>query len=73
MKKANTTAAKPLYLYIDQYGTHVWAHTLKELRAQVRGSCSKMYVGKKDGRTVSCGYVIGWRWLTKYLPVEVPA
>lgn len=60
-------------LYIDQYGNKFWARTLKELRAQISGPCSKMYVDKKDGSTVHCGYVIGEHWLTAFVPWERPA
>lgn len=57
-------------LYLDQQGLPFWARTLKELRAQVPGKVSKMYVDKKDGSTVHCGYVIGDHWLTAYIPYE---
>lgn len=60
-------------LYIDQYGNKFWARTLKELRAQIPGRCSKMYVDKKDGSTVHTGYVIGQHWLTAFVPWEQPA
>jgi hypothetical protein len=59
-------------LYIDQYGSRFHAPTLKALRAQVPGRVGRMYVDKKDGGTVHCGYVIGKHWLTAYAPVEVP-
>lgn len=65
-----------LLLYIDQYGSMFWARTVAELRKQIGmgGSrVSKMYVDKKDGRTVHIGYVIGEHWLTAYAPVELPA
>ena len=67
---------KPYHLFIDQYGQHVWARTVKELREHCGGGrVSKMYVDKKDGRTVHCGYVVGPRWLNRFAvaPVEVPA
>jgi hypothetical protein len=32
-----------------------------------------MYVDKKDGRTVRCGYVVGRRWFSRFAPVELPA
>ncbi len=60
-------------LYVDQYGSRFWAKTVKELRGMIGmgGSrLSKMYVDKKDGRTVHVGYVIGQHWLTAYQPVE---
>lgn len=31
---------------------------------------SKMYVDKKDGRSVHIGYVVGQHWLTAYQRVE---
>lgn len=63
-------------LYIDQNGSRWWAKTVKELRDQIGMGGSrvqKMYVDKKDGRTVHTGYVIGQHWLTAYQPVERPA
>jgi hypothetical protein len=64
----------PNHLFIDQYGDPVWARTVKELREKCGGGrVAKMYVDKKDGRTVHCGYIVGRRWFTRYAPVEVPA
>ena len=34
------------------------------------GRVSKMYVDKKDGRSVHIGYVVGQHWLTAYQRVE---
>jgi len=62
-----------LMMYLDQYGHPHWARTVKELRESIGGAISKMYVDKKDGRTVHCGYVVGSLWLTAYAPVELPA
>jgi hypothetical protein len=66
---------KPVHLFLDQYGGRVWARTLKDLREQVPGAVSKMYVDKTGGpfagKSVHCGYVIGERWFTRYAPVEV--
>lgn len=62
-----------LTLYIDQYGSHHWARTVKELRQTIGGTVSKMYVDKKDGRTVHCGYVVGSLWCTAYSPIALPA
>ena len=65
---------KMLTLYIDQYGNKFYASTVKELRSQIGmgGSrVSKMYVDKKDGRTVQIGYVIGGHWLTAYSRLEI--
>lgn len=60
-------------LFLDQYGNPYWAKTLEELRSKCAGRVSKMYVDKKDGTSVWCGYVIGNRWLTAYRPIELPA
>lgn len=60
-------------LYIDQYGCRFWAKTVKELREQIGmggGRVDKMYIDKKDGRTVHAGYVIGQHWLTAYQQEE---
>lgn len=63
-----------LMLYLDQYGDPFWARTLAELREAVGGGrVEKMYVDKKDGSTVHCGYVVGDHWCTAYQPVELPA
>ena len=59
-----------LTLYIDQWGSRWWAKTVKELREQIGGRVSKMYVDKKDGRSVHIGYVVGQHWLTAYQRVE---
>lgn len=65
-----------LRLYIDQWGNRFYASTVKELREQIGmgGSrVSKMYVDKKDGRTVHVGYVVGRHWLSMFAPVEIEA
>lgn len=60
---------KPLILYIDQYGNRFYARTLKELRQQIPGRCSRMFVDSKDGKKVfHVGYVIGQHWLTMFVP-----
>jgi len=62
------------HLFIDQYGGKEWARSLKELKEKVGpGRVSKQYVDKKDGTTVHCGYVIGRRWFTRYIPWEKQA
>jgi len=67
MKKENI-------LYISQYGDPFWARTVRELREKVGGGkITKMYVDKKDGGTVHCGYVIGNLWLSAFMPLEKPA
>ena len=63
-----------LTLFIDQYGDHVWARTVRELREKVgSGRVFKVYCDKKDGSTVHCGYAIGRRWFSAYHPVELAA
>lgn len=63
---------KPNHLWIDQYGGHVYARTVKELREKAGGGeVSKLYIDKADGSTVHCGYVIGDRWFSRYAPVEI--
>jgi len=57
-------------LYVDQWGNKFYARTVKELREQVPGRCSKMYIDRKDGSTLHIGYVIGPHWLTMYQRVE---
>ena len=59
-------------LYISQYGDKFYAKTLKELRQQIPGRCSKMYVDR-NGKTLDIGYVIGQLWLTAYQPIEKEA
>jgi hypothetical protein len=65
---------KANHLFIDQYGEPIWARTVKELREKVGGGrVGNVYVDKKDGRTVHCGYVVGRRWFHRFAPVELPA
>lgn len=58
-------------MYIDQYGNRYYARSLKELREQVSGRVSKMYVDTKSGDIHHVGYVIGQHWLTAYSRVSV--
>ena len=55
---------------IDQYGTHyddLGKYPRKELLARLGyKQAKKMYVDKKDGTTVHCGYVVGHWWITLY-------
>lgn len=53
-------------LYVDQYGNKFYANTLKELREQVSGRCSRMFIDTKGGKVFHVGYVIGGHWLTGY-------
>ena len=60
-------------LYIDQHSNRFWAKTVRELRSKVGMGGSKvrkMYVDKKDGKSVHIGYVVGDHWLTAYQRVE---
>lgn len=57
-------------LYVDQYGNKFYAPSLAELRKQIPGRASPMYVDKKDGSTMHVGVVIGDHWLTEYIPNE---
>ena len=63
-------------LYVDQYGTRIYAKTVRELRAQVDmggGRVFKIYRDLKDGRTVHVGYGVGNRWFDAFAPVQLPA
>ena len=57
-------------LYRDQYGAAVWAKSARELQRIVHGRLSKMYLDKRDGRTMHIGYVVGARWFQAYIPYE---
>lgn len=59
-------------LFIDQYGNKFFAHTVKDLRAQIGmggSKVEKMYCDRMDGSVIHTGYVIGKHWLTMYAPV----
>lgn len=56
-------------LFIDQYGNRFYCATIKQLKEQLPGKVSKMYVDR-DGQSFHIGYVIGHHWLTEYAPVE---
>lgn len=53
-------------LYVDQYGANYYASTLKELKENLSGKVSIMYIDTKDGYS-KAGYVIGDLWLTRYV------
>ena len=57
-------------LYVDQYGNQFCASTLKELKEQVKGKVSKMYVSDKSNNTFHVGYVIGDYWLNAFTPLR---
>ena len=63
-------------LYVDQYGEHIYAETVKELVEKAGGGrVSKMYTdytkGPKAGKVFHTGYVVGKRWFAAFAPVEV--
>lgn len=60
-------------LFIDQYGSKIWARSVKDLREQAGGRVSKMYRDLPDGSFVHVGYVVGQRWFSEYAPVHRPA
>ncbi len=65
---------KPNLLYIDQYGGHYWARTVKELCAKLdRTKVTKMYVDGIDGKSYHTGYVIGDLWLSCFTPMRKEA
>lgn len=56
-------------LYRDQYGNQWQASTVEELRKQIGGHVSRMYVDK-GGKTFHVGYVVGQHWCQAYVPYE---
>lgn len=66
---------RKLLLYMDQFGNHFYARSVKELRQQIGmgGSrVSRMYEDRKDEPPVHIGYIIGGHWLMMFEPVERP-
>lgn len=58
-------------IFLDQYGTTIYARTIKELREKSYGGrVSKMYIDTKEGKTKHIGYVIGKHWYNEYQLVE---
>ena len=61
---------------IDQYGQiyhNLGKYPRKELLERLGYKrADKMYIDKKDGSIVLCGYVIGRKWITLYevKPIE---
>ncbi len=70
-KQPSKKLCKIADLYIDQYGNHYHAQSLKALREQLSGKVSKMYTDTKSGDINHVGYVIGQHWLTAYSRVQV--
>lgn len=64
---------KPM-LYIDQYGDHIYASTIRELREKAGGGrVFKVYVDGTDGKTYHVGYGVGRRWFSAFTPYRQPA
>jgi len=65
-----------LLLYVDQFGNHFYARTVRELREKVGSSGSriaKMYVENgADDEPRHVGYVIAGHWLKMFAPIELP-
>lgn len=65
---------KPVHLWIDQYGQHIYARTVKELRINAGGGrVSPMFRDLKAGGAIRVGYVVGPRWFSRYAPVTSKA
>jgi len=63
-----------MMLYRDQYGQTIWAKTVKELREKVGGGhVSKMYRDRPGNKVVHVGYVVGSRWFSAFIPLEISA
>jgi hypothetical protein len=61
---------KTLKVAIDQYGNRFYFSTVKELREQISGRCSRLFQDSKDGTTYHVGYRIGEHWLNIYEQVR---
>jgi hypothetical protein len=61
--------------YIDQHGHHIYARTVKELRAKCGvGHVSKMYVDDAlTHKSYHVGYVVGQRWFSAFIPYRKEA
>jgi hypothetical protein len=68
--KERYSLGKPRRLFLDQYGQRWYANTVRDLRRQIPGKVSIMYLDKRDGSVIRCGYVVGKLWLAEYAPVE---
>lgn len=63
-----------VYLWLDQYGNHVHASTVKELREKAGGGrVDKMYYENKSGEVIHDGYVVGQRWFRRFAPSPIPS
>ena len=63
-------------MYVDQYGSKIYARSVKSLRDLAGGGrVSKIYREINGDVTHHCGYSVGDRWFDAYAPVlvrEVP-
>lgn len=67
---------KTNYLWVDQYGSHIFARTKKELREKAGYSASTKgfhVMRDTDEGPMIVGHGVGARWFTQYAPVEVKA
>lgn len=60
-------------LYRDQFGYTWFAKSIRNLREQIPGRVSKMYVDGMNGKTYHVGYVVGKHWCTAYTPMRKEA
>lgn len=59
-------------LYVDQYGSKIYARSVKELRTKAGpGKVSKIYRELNGDVTHHCGYSVGDRWFDAYALVTV--
>lgn len=59
-------------LYVDQYGSKIYARSVKSLRDLAGGGkVSKIYREINGDVTHHCGYSVGDRWFDAYAPVMV--
>ena len=59
-------------LYVDQYGSKIYARSVKELKEKAGpGKVSKIYREINGDVTHHCGYSVGDRWFDAYAPVMV--
>lgn len=60
-----------LLLYLDQYNNIFYAHTVNELRKQIKNGSSTVHKMYSDEHKVPkhIGYAIGGHWLTAFQPI----
>lgn len=60
-----------MMLYMDRYGNVLFARTLRELQKKAGGGrIFKVYSTTKEGVNFHCGYGVGKRWFTAYVPYQ---